>query len=157
MIRIRWASSTNVASVGSILPRALDVDLVGAVDHDLRHGVVAEERLERSVAEDVVGDVGDDLSALLTGQRRPVESELLHDRAHDALVQVLSRLGRKQLGAEAGDAGVVDAGLEIRVRVGLLRPAVAALADCERSRLGAVLVRSDDAERALDSIVEAHG
>ena len=32
-----------------------------------------EERLERAVAEDVVGDLADDLLALLARQRRPVE------------------------------------------------------------------------------------
>ena len=36
---------------------ALDPDLVGAVDHDLRDRVVGEQPLERAVAEDVVGDL----------------------------------------------------------------------------------------------------
>ena len=41
---------------------ALDVDLVERVDHHFCHGVVAQERLQRPVAEDVVGDVADDLA-----------------------------------------------------------------------------------------------
>ena len=44
--------------VGALdLAVALDVDVVVAVDHDLGDGVVAQQRLERAVAEDVVGDL----------------------------------------------------------------------------------------------------
>ena len=50
--------------------------------------VVAEERLERPVAEDVVGDLADELATLLAGQRRAVEGELLGDRPQDALGDV---------------------------------------------------------------------
>jgi hypothetical protein len=46
------------------------------VDHDLGDGVVAEERLEGPVPEDVVGDLPDDLPALVARERRPVEREL---------------------------------------------------------------------------------
>ena len=139
------------------LARALDVHLLGAVDHDLRHGVVAEERLERPVAEDVVGDVGDDLAALLARQRRPVEGELLHDRAHDALFEVLRRLGREQLGAELGDARVMDAGLQFRVGILPTSPPVPVLrlAGRERRRLGGRVLRDEDG--AVDAIVETHG
>ena len=52
-------------SVRVELAVALDVDRVRAVDHDLADGVVAQERLERPVAEDVVGDLAGDLRALL--------------------------------------------------------------------------------------------
>ena len=100
MIRSRCPSSTNDASVALDLSRALDEDLRRAVDHDLGHGVVAEERLERPVAEDVVGDIGDDLAALLAGERRAVESELLHDRSHDPLFEVVGRLRREELRAK---------------------------------------------------------
>ena len=81
MIRSRCALSTNVGVRALELAVALDVDPVERVDHDLGDGVVAEQRLERAVAEDVVGDLADDLAALLAGQRRPVERELLGDRA----------------------------------------------------------------------------
>jgi hypothetical protein len=47
------------------------------VDHDLGHGVVAQERLERPVPEDVVRDLAGDLPAFLAGERRAVESKLL--------------------------------------------------------------------------------
>ena len=126
MIRSRWASSTNDASVASILPVRSTKIFVRAVDHDLRHGVVTEERLQRPVAEDVVGDVGDDLAALLAGERRAVESELLHDRPHDPFFEVVGRLGREELGAQPRDARVVDAGLQLGVRIGLLRVLVPA-------------------------------
>ena len=55
MIRSRWALSANVASRPLDLALALDVDPVEVVDHDLGDVVVAEQRLERPVAEDVVG------------------------------------------------------------------------------------------------------
>jgi len=100
------------------LAGALDVDPLAAVDHDLGHGVVAEERLERAVAEDVIGDLPDELATLIARQRRPVEGELLRDSPKDALGEVARGLGREELGAELGDAGVMDASLELRVRVG---------------------------------------
>ena len=96
----------------------LDVDAVVCVDHDLGHAVVAQERLERAVAEDVVGDLADELPALLARERRPVERELLGDGAQDTLGDVLVGLLLEELDAERGDARVVDARLQLRVRVG---------------------------------------
>ena len=52
-----------------------------AVDHHLGHGVVAQERLDRPVAEDVVGDLADDLRPLLARERRLVDGQLLGDRS----------------------------------------------------------------------------
>ena len=130
---------------------------VRAVDHDLRHGVVAEERLQRPVAEDVVGDVGDDLPALLAGERRAVESELLHDRPHDALFEVVGRLGREELGAQPRDARVVDAALQLRVRVGLLRARRRpAPRGGERWALRSAVLLGGDDDGAVDAIVETH-
>src|SRR5262245_30316875 len=99
------------------LAAALDVDHVGAVDHDLGHGVVLEERLERSVAEDVVGDLLGDLAALLAGQGRAVERQLLGDRAEDAVGELFVGLGREELWPQLCDAGVMDLRLQLRVRV----------------------------------------
>ena len=90
MIRRRCASSTNVDLESSILP-ALDVDAVGPVDHDLADRVLAKERLERPVAEDVVGDLADDLPALVPRQGSLVERQLLRDDAQDPLGQVFVR------------------------------------------------------------------
>ena len=156
MIRSRWPSSTNDASVASILPVRSTKIFVRAVDHDLRHGVVTEERLQRPVAEDVVGDVGDDLAALLAGERRAVESELLHDRPHDPLLEVVRRLGREELGAQPRDARVMDPGLQLRVRIGLLRPGAGLHLACgERRALRPVLLGGED-DGAVDAIVETH-
>ena len=52
------------------VPLPLDVDDVGRVHHDLGDAAVAQERLDRAEAEHVVGDLGDQPLALVTGQRR---------------------------------------------------------------------------------------
>src|SRR5205823_4644215 len=100
------------------LAGALDVHLVVGVDHDLRDRVVAEERLERAVAEDVVRDLADDPPALFACQRCPVERELLRDGAEHPIRDVAGRLALEQLGAELGDARVVDLRLQVGIRVG---------------------------------------
>ena len=92
MIRSRCASSRKPAPRALQLAGALDVDPVVRVDHDLGHGVVAQERLERAVAEDVVGDLADELPPLLARERRAVERELLGHRAQHAVGEVLGRL-----------------------------------------------------------------
>ena len=104
------------------LAAALDVDRVRAVDHDLGDGVVAQERLERAVAEDVVRDLAGDLRALLARQRRLVE----RDRLFDGLAHALGSSSRRRLvvaggeeaRAEARDDVMVDARLELGERVG---------------------------------------
>ena len=67
---------------------------------------------------------------------------------------VVSR--REELRAKAGDAGVVDAGLQLRVRVGCFATLVPAsrLARGQRA-VRAVLVGGDD-NGAVDAIVEPH-
>src|SRR5205823_10617201 len=111
--------------------------------------------LERPVAEDVVRDLARDLAPLLAGERRAVERELLGDRAEDALGEGLGRLPLEELRAELRDARVVDAGLELGVRVDgpLLRVLVR---DLPRER-----VAGDDRDAVallldLEAIVEAH-
>jgi hypothetical protein len=93
---------------------------------------------------------------LLAGERRAIECELLHHRAHDALGEILVRLAREQLRAEPGDARVVDARLQIRIWIGLGRMAVLRLTGGERRRLRRAVIRCDEAGRALDAIVQAH-
>ena len=73
--------------------------------------------LQRPVAEDVVGDLADDLASLFACQRRPVQHELLGDGARDALADVAGRLALEQLRTQRRDAGVVDAGLQLGIRV----------------------------------------
>ena len=72
MMRRRWVSSTNVAVDFSSRPDALDVDRVGAVAHDLGDLLVVEEPVDRAVAEDVVGDVLDELGLVGGRQRGPL-------------------------------------------------------------------------------------
>ena len=53
------------ALVGAVeLAAALDVDRVAAVDHHLGDGRVGEEALDRTVAEHVVAELGDERVAL---------------------------------------------------------------------------------------------
>jgi len=137
----------------------LDVDHVGPVDHDLGDRVVLEERFERSVAEDVVGDLLDDLAALFARQRSAVEGELLGDDPEDLLREILRgavlRLpGREELRAELRNARVVDPRLQVRVRV--LRPLDGlgllpgeGVEGVDRLAVRAVL--------AVESVVEPHG
>ena len=80
-----------------------------------RHGLVAQEGLERAVAQDVVGDLARHLRALLAGQRRLVERDRLLDGIADALLElaVLLVRRREEARAEAGDDVVVDARLHL--------------------------------------------
>src|SRR6266516_4356905 len=77
-----------------------------------------EERLERAVAEDVVGDLARDLPSLLAGEGRAVERKLLGDRPEHALRELFIRLRGEELRAELRDAGVVYLGLELCVGIG---------------------------------------
>src|SRR5947209_2523414 len=91
---------THAARNCAELAVPLHVDPVEVVDHDLRDRVVAEERVERAVAEDVVGDVARDPPALVASQRRAVQRELLGHGTEDLLVQVVRLLPLEQLRAE---------------------------------------------------------
>src|SRR5581483_2195759 len=94
---------------------ALDVHVLRAVDHDLRNRVVTQERLERTVAEDVVGELLLDPDALDAGKRRAHERQLLGDRIAHPLRELLGRADLEQGRAELLDAGSVDAPLELGV------------------------------------------
>src|SRR5918998_4382208 len=75
------------------------------------------------------------------------------------LVQVLGRLGREELRAELRDACVMDAGLELRVRVGADgRPllALARLSTGNRDRRLASGLAARLAVLSLDAVVESH-
>src|SRR5581483_1203364 len=78
--------------------------------------VVAEELLERSVAEDVVRQLADELTPLFLRQRRPGERQLLGHRLEDGVAEIGLAL-LEELGPELRDARVVDARLELRVRI----------------------------------------
>ena len=104
--------------VGALQPAcALDEDHVVGVDHHFRDGVVAEERLERAVAEHVVGDLPDDPPALVARQRGPVERELLGDCVQHPFREVLGGLTLEELGTELRDHRVVDRALHVGVGI----------------------------------------
>ena len=102
------------------LPGALDPHVVRPVDHHLGDRLVAQEPLERAVAERVVGDLVDHALSIGDGQPalllQPAPDVAPDPRAQARLVQ--ARV--EQLGTELGDHRVVDA-------VGDLRHAVAGL------------------------------
>ncbi len=112
---MRFVDEPHVAALE--LAVALDVDPVEAVDHHFGDGVVAEERLDRAVAENVVGQLADDLSALLPRQRSAIERELFRDGAIHLVGQVTRAVLLEELRPKLGDALVVDAALEIGVRI----------------------------------------
>ena len=111
---VRLVDEADVGALELAVP--LDVHLVRGVDHDLRHGLVAEQRLDRPVAENVVRQLTDDLAPLVAGQRRAVEDELLGDGPVDLVGEILV-VGLVELGPELRDARVVDLGLQLRVRI----------------------------------------
>jgi hypothetical protein len=95
----------------STLPQAaaLDVDRVGAVDHHLGDLLVLEEAVDRAVAEDVVGDVLDELGLVGGRQRRPLGGEGgLELLVHPAPEVVLGQPLVVEDGAELVDQVVVD-------------------------------------------------
>ena len=96
---------------------ALDPDVPGAVDHDLRDRVVGEQALERAVAEDVVGDLLAEALAVVARERR-LAGEMPSDVHHDALAQ-RGGVHRdvEQLGPELADHGQVDPRLQLCKRL----------------------------------------
>ena len=116
MIRITCGSSTKRMSVSSSLPFRSTYTLSGALTMISVTLVVAQQRLDRAVAEDVVRQLTDDLAPLVPRQRRAVEDELLGDRAVDLVGEILA-VRLVELGPELRDTRVVDLGLQLRVRI----------------------------------------
>ena len=111
----------------------LDVDRVRAVDHDLGDLLVLEEPVDRAVAEDVVGDVLDELGLVGGRQRRPLLGQgrlqlLVHPAAEVVLGEPLVVEDR----AELVDQVVVDLLAE------LVEHRVAPLRTGRRGRPGAL-------------------
>ena len=79
-----------------------------------------EQRLERPVAEDVVGDLPLEVGALARAERRLLGFQLLaDDLAYSA--RESSPLEVEERGAEPGDAGPVDLRLQLGVRIARAR------------------------------------
>ena len=99
--------------VGQLEPAAaLDVDLAGPVDHDLGDGLVAQQRLQRAEADDLVGDLLQHAHPLGAGEREA----LLVDRDAEDLLDLppyLDLVGEVELGVEVGDDALLDAVLGV--------------------------------------------
>ena len=118
MMRITWSSFWNVTLVSSSLPRALDVDLARAVDHDLGDALVAQQRLERTEADDLVGDLLQHPDALGAGEGEA----LLLDRPAEDLLDLapdLDLVGQVELGVQVLDDPLLDAELGVPERLAL--------------------------------------
>ena len=97
---------------------ALDVDLVGAVDHDLGDGVVREQVLQRTQAQGLVEDLAFEACGVDAGREASGGAHLLDD-----FVDLLRGLALKPVAVDAGDGEAleVEAGdeflLDLRLRL----------------------------------------
>ena len=123
MMRMTWSSFWKTTLVSSSLPRALDVDLARAVDHDLGDRLVAQERLERAEADDLVGDLLEHPDALGAGEG---EAFLVDDLAEDLLdlAPDLDLVGQVELRVEVLDDPVLDPELDVPERLARRAPGV---------------------------------
>ena len=98
------------------LAAALDVDLARAVDHDLGDGLVAQERLERPEADDLVGDLLEHPDPLGAGEG---EAFLVDDLAEDLLdlAPDLDLVGQVELRIQVLDDPVLDPELDVPERL----------------------------------------
>ena len=116
MMRMTWSSFWKTTFVSSSLPDSLDVDLARAVDHDLGDALVAQERLERAEADDLVGDLLEHPDPLGAGQG---EAFLVDDLAEDLLdlAADLDLVGQVELGVEVLDDAALDPELDVPERL----------------------------------------
>ena len=114
MVRRRWASSLKVAVDPLELALALQPDVERAVDHDLGDAVVAQVGLDRSVAEDVVGDLLGDPLPVHAGQRPVAGRHHVGQGVADHRLELgRGQVGVVQLGAQLDEQLLVDALLEL--------------------------------------------
>ncbi len=109
------------------LAAPLDVDHLRAVAHDLGDIIVSEQLVDRAIAEDVIGDVLDELCLVGRRQRRPLHGDrpvqgLVHLLAKVILTETLVVEDRAQL----FDERAVDSMAELDVR--------GVVSDCQRRR-----------------------
>ena len=120
------------------LAAALDEDVLVGVDHHLGQAGVAQQRLDRPVAEDVVRDLLEIAGAV--GRRHRdvgVGDGRLEGEPHLLLELGLRHVGVVQLGAEGLDEPLVHDPLEVleRVRLGPARFLASAAATPPRGRV----------------------
>ena len=118
---------------GLDLARPLDEHQLGAVDHDLGDVVFLQVAVDRAVAEDVVGDILDELGLVGGRQRRLLLGQ--------GLLELVLDPGPKVVLAEAT---VVEKGTELvdQVVVDLLAQVVEHRVAAARARRGAHLVKT---------------
>src|SRR3990172_9360657 len=94
------------------LAGALDVDLARPVDHDFRDGLVTEQRLQRTKADDLVGDLLEHPDPLGPGEG---EALLVDDLAEDLLdlTANLDLIRQVQLGIKILDDPTLDTELDV--------------------------------------------
>ena len=91
----------------------LHPDVVGAVDHDLGNAVVGEKPLERTVAENVVGDLQRDARSIVPGDTGLLR-KLVANVREDALPQVIGiHVDVVELGSQVADDREVDPALQL--------------------------------------------
>ncbi len=99
--------------VGELQPAlTLDVHLLRTVDHDLGDGLVAEERLQRAKAQDLVGDLLEHPDPLGAGEGQALLVGDLPEELLD-LAPDLHLVREVQLGVELVDQAVLDAVLRL--------------------------------------------
>ena len=114
IVRRRWASSLNLAVDLLESALALEPDVERSVDHDLGDAVVAQVRLDRAVAEDVVGDLLGDPLPVRAGQRAVAGGHHVGERlANHRLELGRAQVRVVQLGPELDQQLLVHALLEV--------------------------------------------
>ena len=95
---------------------ALDVNVLGAVDHDLGDGIIGQEWLQRAVAQNLGGDLLEQALALHAAE----DDVLLGQRGVEHLLDGVAhfvRPGNIHRGVKLGQQLVLDARLEVKVGV----------------------------------------
>ena len=93
----------------------LDVDLLRPVDHDFSDGLVAQERLQRAEAQDLVGDLLEHAHPLGAGEGQTLLVGDLAEQLLD-LATDLDLVGQVELRIQLVDEPVLDAVLRLAER-----------------------------------------
>ena len=98
------------------LAGTLDIDLARAVDHHLGDALVAQQWLERTEADDLVGDLLEHARSLGAGERKAFGIKRAAEGLLD-LAPYLDLVGQVELWIEVGDDPLLDAELGITERL----------------------------------------
>ncbi len=100
---------------------ALDVDLMGPVDHDLGYTVIAQQPIERAIAQDLGDSPLEELLALTASEDKPL---LAHDLGIDIsnLAPDHLAVGKVLVRTQGGNDAVPDKGHKLPVSVGAGAP-----------------------------------